>query len=58
MPLAHRAFTYIPPTYITPIACPHCGSRANLVRREYRAELKGELRTFRCVDCANETEIR
>ncbi len=57
MPQAHQAFTYIPPTHITPIACPQCGAHAHLIRREYHAELKGELRTFHCSDCKNETVV-
>ena len=57
MPQQHQAFTYIPPTHITPIACAHCGAHAHLVRREYRAELKGERRTFQCSECKAEIEM-
>ncbi len=59
MPQTHQAFTYvaIPPTYITPIVCPHCGAHAHLVRREYRFELQGERRTFECDTCKKQIEM-
>ncbi len=59
MPQAHRAFTYVPvpPTYIIPIVCRHCGGDAHLIRRQYHAELNGEIRTFQCSDCKNDTEM-
>jgi hypothetical protein len=57
--MAYQPFTYIPlpPTYIRPVDCSHCGAHAHLVRREYQAELKCELRTFRCINCRKEFEL-
>jgi hypothetical protein len=57
MPQTYPAFTYIPPTHITPITCPKCATQAHLIRREYHAELKGERRIFQCSDCGSETEM-
>ena len=53
----HQPFTYIPPTHVTPITCPHCGGMAPLIERTPRSELKGETRTFECRDCGKTTEM-
>lgn len=58
MPKRHPPFTYIPPTDIAPIACEHCGGKARLIRRSpLAADLKGEMRTFRCKGCDKQTKI-
>jgi transposase len=61
MPQPHQPFTYIyvqPPTYLTSIACPHCGANAHLMRRSPLGDgRKGELRTFECKDCNKQTEM-
>ena len=57
MPQPYQPFTYIQPTYITPIACPYCGANAPLIRRTPHPELKGELRTFECTDCKKQIEM-
>ena len=44
-------FTYIPPTYASPIPCPYCSGSAPLVRREPPPEVGGEIRVFDCRDC-------
>ena len=43
-------------TYIEPIACPHCGGQAHLMRRTLHPKIKGELWTFECKDCGKQTE--
>ena len=57
MSQTHQQYGYIPPTHITPIACPRCGSNAHLMRRTPHPELAGELRTFECKDCGAKTEM-
>ena len=58
MPQPHQPFTYIQPTHITPIACPHCGANAHLMRRSpLGGSRMGELRTFECKDCSKQTEM-
>ena len=58
MPQPHQAFTYIQPTHITPIACPHCGAQAHLMLRSPLGDgRKDELRTFKCDDCHKQTEM-
>lgn len=52
-------FTAVEPTYITPIDCPHCNSKAHLIRRSpaVTSEGEGEMRTFECFDCEAQTEM-
>ena len=46
-------------TYITPIACPHCGGKSSLMRRSpVPDQAEGEVRTFVCAGCEKQTEIR
>ena len=53
----HQPFTYIPPTYATPITCPYCGGSAPLARREPHPELKSEIRVFECRECGKASEM-
>jgi len=48
----------IPETHITPIDCPRCGAHAHLIRRSpaVTGDGKGELRTFECIQCGEQTE--
>jgi len=41
---------------IEPISCPHCGGRADLMRRTLHPTIKGEIWTFECKDCNKQTE--
>jgi transposase-like protein len=58
MPQLHQPFTYVHvrSTRITPIACPHCGVNAHLMRRSPLGDGR-EIRTFECKDCRKQTEI-
>jgi transcription elongation factor Elf1 len=48
-----------PPTYITPVTCPHCGGQARLMRRTPDPQYTGgEIRTFECDACGKQTEMR
>jgi DNA-directed RNA polymerase subunit RPC12/RpoP len=44
---------------IDPIVCPECGGKAGLMRRTPDPENPlAEIRTFECVDCGNQTELK
>ena len=55
----HQSFTYIAPTHITPIACPHCGGAAHLMRRTPLKDVLpySETRTFECAACDKQFEM-
>lgn len=45
--------------YATPVACPHCGGLAHLMRRQPDPRHSdGEIRTFECAACHQQTEMR
>ncbi len=55
MPKHHPPFTYIPPT--PPIACEHCGGKARFIERSpLAAGVEGEMLTFQCRECGNQTK--
>ena len=45
--------------FMTPIRCPHCGGEAFVMSRiADPRHVGGEIRTFECVSCERETEMR
>lgn len=54
-------FTPPPPTYITPIQCPHCTGTTHLMRRSPAPAANNgaanEVRTFQCAECDKKTEM-
>ena len=46
--------TAVMSTGIEPIACPHCGGQAYLMRRTLRPKIK--IWTFECKDCGEQTQ--
>jgi hypothetical protein len=44
------------PTTTEPIACPHCGGQAYLMRRTPHPKITGEIWKFECKDCGGQTE--
>ena len=58
MPVRRKAFTYIPPFHVNPIACPRCGEKARAVwHSPLPAGLKGEMRTFECERCGKKMKL-
>ena len=51
-----KQFSYVRPTPVEPITCPHCGGQAYLMRRTLHPTIKGEIWTFECKDCRKQTE--
>ena len=44
---------------MTPIRCPHCGGEAFVMSRIPDPQYDdGEIRTFECISCAGQTEMR
>ena len=57
-PIKHSTDVFYFP-YITPVACPHCGGMANLMRRTPDPQYpKDEIRTFECATCGKQTVVR
>jgi DNA-directed RNA polymerase subunit RPC12/RpoP len=54
MPVKKSVFPVKP--RIEPITCPHCGGRADMMRRTPHPAIKGEIRTFECRQCGKHTE--
>lgn len=52
-------YTAVTPDHITPINCPHCRGPARLTRRSpaVTADGNGEIRTFDCLACQQQTEM-
>ncbi len=58
MPKQRPSVTYIPPTHVTSIACPRCRAKARLISRSPLVSgEKGEMRTFRCKTCGEDTKF-
>jgi ribosomal protein L37AE/L43A len=41
---------------IEPVICPNCGGRADLMRRTLHPKIKGEIWTFECRNCGEQSE--
>ena len=54
---APPAVYYIPPTDIAPIACGTAEEKRVRPALPLAADLKGEMRTFRCKGCDKQTKI-
>jgi hypothetical protein len=54
----HNSAFYVPLTNIKPITCPRCKTYVRLIQRTpLPAGLTGEMRTFECKKCGNQTKI-
>jgi ribosomal protein L37AE/L43A len=57
MSVLQRAVTSVEKPRIDPIICPQCGGRAELMRRTLHPKIKGEIWTFECTGCDQQTEL-